>query len=427
MLTNNLKDLNFLVYGLGLTGRSVVNFLKRNKIANFKVWDDKNKSLYRDKRPQDIYKAFKETNYIILSPGISFNNSKYKKELVKYRKKIITDIDLIFLTKKNFKSIVVTGTNGKSTTCKIIEHVLKKNKFNVILGGNIGVPILNLRIKKKDFLIIEASSYQLEYSKFVCPDFALLLNISNDHLDWHGNMNNYINSKLKVFSLQKKSQFSLLNNNLEKKFKNQNFLGKLIIPKIKNYRRLKKEIKNFYIKSEINDENVSFAFELSKLLKIKEKSFIKSLNTFVGLNHRYEVFMKKKNIIFINDSKATSFEPAKFALKNTQNAFWIAGGLPKKNDKFYLNKLKKNIIKCYLIGDHINFFKKQVKDKIKYTVSKNLRNAIIQIIKDVKSLKLAKSSIILSPAAASFDQFQNFEERGKEFKKLSNYYARKYF
>ena len=102
----------------------------------------------------------------------------------------------------------MTGTNGKSTTCKIISHVFKKNNYKTMLGGNIGTPILDLNIKKNILLVIEASSFQLAHSKFICPDYAILLNISNDHLDWHGNMKNYFNSKFKIFENQKKNQFS---------------------------------------------------------------------------------------------------------------------------------------------------------------------------------------------------------------------------
>ena len=91
---------------------------------------------------------------------------------------------------------------------------IKKNKFNVLLGGNFGTPVLQLSPKKTNFLIIEASSYQLSHSKFIKPDFAVLLNITNDHLDWHGSMREYVNSKLKIFRLQTKSQFSIINKNL---------------------------------------------------------------------------------------------------------------------------------------------------------------------------------------------------------------------
>ena len=126
---NNFKKLSFLVYGLGTTGLSVINFFKKNGIKNYKVWDDKNKNLYKKFRPNNLAKAAKECNYIILSPGISLKKSKNKIKLQKYKNKIITDIDIVFLFKRFYKSIVVTGTNGKSTTCKIIEHVLKKKRI----------------------------------------------------------------------------------------------------------------------------------------------------------------------------------------------------------------------------------------------------------------------------------------------------------
>ncbi len=334
-LDNYLKKKSFLIYGLGLTGVSVVKFFNRNKIKNYYVWDDIKNKLYKNKRPKNIYKVLKKVDYIILSPGINLRKSKNKKKLIKFKKKIITDIDLIYLFKKDFKSIVVTGTNGKSTTCKIIDHVLKKNKLKTLLGGNIGKPILDFKIKKYNYVIIEASSFQLAYSKFIRPDHAILLNIANDHLDWHGNMRNYINSKFKIFALQKKSQYSFVNKNLQNNFINRKLSGKLIIPRMQDYNRIKNKVKNDYIKTNINNENMSNVVALAKILKIKEKSFITSLNSFKGLPHRYEVFLKKKNVVFINDSKATTFEATKPALQNTKNIYWILGGLPKKMIKLF--------------------------------------------------------------------------------------------
>ena len=121
--------------------------------------------------------------------------------------------DIFYLLNPGIKSIVITGTNGKSTTCKIIEHVLKKNNINVSLGGNIGTPILNLNLKKNPLVVIEASSFQLAYSKFIKPDYAVILNITKDHLDWHGSMDSYIQSKLKIFSLQERDNFAFINSN----------------------------------------------------------------------------------------------------------------------------------------------------------------------------------------------------------------------
>ena len=245
----------------------------KNKIKTFQVWDDSNKTLYKNKRPKNLNKALTEVNFIVLSPGVSLKKSKNKKLLNKFKNKIITDIDLIFLQKKFLKSIVVTGTNGKSTTCKIISHVFKKNNYKTMLGGNIGTPILDLNIKKNILLVIEASSFQLAHSKFICPDYAILLNISNDHLDWHGNMKNYFNSKFKIFENQKKNQFSLLNKKFKVTFMKRSYQGKPIMPSLKKYLKLKHKIKNFYLKSDINDENMSYVLELVKFLRLAKNLY----------------------------------------------------------------------------------------------------------------------------------------------------------
>ena len=225
-----LRELSFLVYGLGLSGISVVKFFEKNKIINFKVWDDKKKNLFKNYRSNNLKKTLNEVDFIVLTPGISLIKNK---DLEKNKKKIITDIDLFFLANNNLKTIVVTGTNGKSTTCKLIEHLLKKNNFKCLIGGNIGTPILNLRNIKNKFVIIEASSYQLSHSKFITPDFAFFLNLSNDHLDWHGGKVNYLNSKLKIFHRQTKNNYAILNEQLKKIFIKKNFSSKLIIPEKK--------------------------------------------------------------------------------------------------------------------------------------------------------------------------------------------------
>ena len=421
--SSKLKELSFLVYGLGLSGRSVINFFKKNNIKNFKVWDDKKKNIHKKYRSKNLNQTLNQVDYIVLSPGVSLLKNK---KINKFEKKIITDIDLLYLYNNKFKSIVVTGTNGKSTTCKLLAHLLQKNKLKCSLGGNIGTPILNLKNLKNSFVIIEASSYQLSHSKFICPDYAIFLNFSNDHLDWHGSKNKYLNSKLKIFHLQKKRNFAIINKNLKKKFVSKKFSGKLLFPKIKDYRKIKKKIKNQYLNSNINEENMSFVYTLSKLLKISEKSFLKAMRSFKGLPHRFEIFLKRKDITFINDSKSTSFKAAESALCSLKNVYWILGGLPKKNDVFKLSKFKKNIIKCYLIGKNINFFKNQIKGRIDFSITTNLKNSIIKISKDIKLQKHNNKSILLSPGAASFDQFENFEKRGEEFKRLCNKYVRKF-
>ena len=143
-----------------------------------------------------------------------------------------------------------------------------------------------------------------------------------------------------------------------------------------------------------------------------------------GLN---KIFFKRKNFTFINDSKATSFKATQLALSSLRNIYWILGGLPKKNDKMNVSKYKRNIIKCYIIGKNTNFFKNQIKKKLVFTITRNLKKSILQIIKDSKKQDYSKKNILLSPSAASFDQFINFEKRGEEFKRLCKKYARKLF
>jgi len=166
-------------------------------------------------------------------------------------------------------------------------------------------------------------------------------------------------------------------------------------------------------------------YELSKIFKIKKKIILKALNTFRGLMHRNEIFHQKRGVTFINDSKATSFDATKHALKNKKNIFWIVGGLPKSGDKFNLKSVKKNIIKTYIIGKHINYFKKKIEKSVKYKISFNLKKELEDIFKDFQLYKRIKVVVLLSPASASYDQFNNFVERGNQFKKLTFKYAKK--
>ena len=281
----NLKKLSFLVYGLGSTGNSVIRYFKKRKIWNYAVWDDNTKlrKKFNSHITTNLKSELKNVDYIVLSPGISLKKTIYKKDLKKFKYKIITDLDLLYICNSKTKTIVITGTNGKSTTCKILEHVLKKNKVNVRLGGNIGKPILDLRLKDNPFLIIEASSFQLAYSQFIQPNQAVILNIKKDHLDWHGSFKNYLNSKFKIFSNQNNNNFAFLNNKLLiKKFVREKYKSKLKIVNLKRYLKNKNKIKNNYLKLNVNDENMSFIYALSKMFYVKEKSLIRSLISFFG-------------------------------------------------------------------------------------------------------------------------------------------------
>ena len=426
-INSPIKKNSYAIYGLGLSGRSVLNFLKKKKIRKIYSWDDKKELKYK-KNFNFFKKALNKVDYIIISPGINIKKTKFKSILIKNKKKIITDLDLFYAQKLPIKSIMITGTNGKSTTCKMLQHVLRANKIDAQLGGNIGKPILDLNIKKNSVVIIEASSFQLHHIKFAKPTYALILNISKDHLDWHGTLKNYQDSKFNIFSRQDKHDTALLNKKDHiKKFKRNFFKSKLVKVHHNTLKKIfKKNITNTYLLNKPNLENISFVYKLATILKIRKKIILKALNTFKGLPHRNETFYHKHGIKFVNDSKATSFDAAQHSLRNSENIFWIVGGLPKLSDKFKLKNIKKNIIKSYIIGKDIDYFKKQISGTIEYKSSFTLENALRQIFKDMIILNQKKATILLSPASASYDQFKNFVERGNKFKKLSLKYARKF-
>jgi UDP-N-acetylmuramoylalanine--D-glutamate ligase len=181
---------------------------------------------------------------------------------------------------------------------------------------------------------------------------------------------------------------------------------------------LLKKINNQYFKSKGNIENLSFACKIAKNLKINDKIIIKAVNKFRGLPHRQEIIFSNKRLLCVNDSKATSFDASLQSLLNYNKIYWIVGGLPKYQDHFNLKKVKEKVIKAYIVGKKTSFFRKQIKNNIAYTISKNIKNAINDIYKDLKLSKNIKNTILLSPAAASFDQFSNFEKRGIYFKNL---------
>ena len=422
-----IKENSFAIYGLGLSGTSVNKFLKKKKIKKIYTWDDKRKS--KLKKDLNLFRqALNKVDYIVISPGINIKKTRFNSVLTRNKNKIITDLDLFYMQELPVKSIVVTGTNGKSTTCKLIQHVLRTNKIDAQLGGNIGKPILDLKIKKKSVVIIEASSFQLSHLKFIKPTFAKILNITKDHLDWHGTVKNYQDSKFNIFSKQDKQDQAFLGKEDHiKQFKKKFFRSKLIKVQEGTIKKsFKKRIVNKYLLSKPNLENVSFVYKLSIILKIKKNIILKALNNFKGLPHRNEIFYHKNEITFINDSKATSFDASKYALESNKNIFWIVGGLPKINDKFNLHNVEKNIIRSYIIGKNINYFKKQIGKNVESRSSFTIKNALKNIIKDLLLLNQKQATILLSPASASYDQFNNFAERGNHFKKLTLKYARKF-
>ena len=393
LLLKEFYNKKILIFGYGKTGKSVQKYFRKNKI-NYTIWDD-NRKLDIKKIDKKYY--LKKYDYIVLSPGIDIYHHQNKNFFKKHKKNIITDLDIFFLSKKKFKYIIgVTGTNGKSSFCNTLNNLTKKNNIKSRILGNFGNPILSENISKNEYCILELSSYQLDYSKYIKLDSACILNISPDHLDRHETMTNYKKIKLKIFNFLKST--------------GTGFYQKKSFPNLKK----KKNIKYFNNINKRLFQNILNRKILVSDIDIKRNK----------LPHRYEKFYEINNFKFIDDSKSTNFDSTRYALKMTSNSILILGGLLKKGDNFLLKDLKRKIIQIYLFGSSISLLKKSLKKQnIKFKYFKKLKNLLEFIMmNDFKKLanKNRVFNVLFSPGAASFDQFENFEHRGKEFKKYVN-------
>ena len=418
----NHKNKKFLIYGFGISGKSSFNYLKK-KNCLIKIYDDKfNIKKISEKyliRKKEIEKE--KFDYIVISPGINLNKCSISNYLKKNRKKIINELDLFYQEYKFNKKITVTGTNGKSTTVKLIHDILKYFKKDVRLLGNIGKSLLNEEnVNKKTIFVIEASSYQIDYSKTFVSDIAIILNISHDHLERHKSFKNYANIKFKLIKKQNSKGIAILNTQskiIKKLLKKNKINSKIIKIDRKNDIEFMSKIKNDVFKNNNNSLNLQFVFEVIKILRLNKNKSFDIINKFKNLPFRQQILFNNKNLMIMNDSKSTSFSSSTGILKSFNNIYWIVGGLAKKGDKFKLkNEFSKNI-KAYIYGKDQSIFARKLKNIIKFKKLNNISDILKKIIVDTHKDKL-KKYIIFSPSAASFDQFRNFEERGKYFNSL---------
>ena len=428
-LEKNFLKKRILIYGLGKSGLSTYSYLKKNNIIS--LYDDQIITKKNIKDTHTTYKEIikKEFDCIIISPGIDINNCKLSRFLKKNHKKIYTDLDIFYSRYAFNQKITITGTNGKSTTAKLLYDILKDQKKDVRLVGNIGNPVLlEKKVKKDTLFVIEASSYQLEYSKLFKTNISLILNISPDHLERHKTINKYVSAKFKLIKNQSKNDIAILNTKnfyIKRKLKQKKFAPSIL--KIEKYisDRFIKKIDNHYFDTDGNKENLTFVLKVSKILKLKNNLLLKSLKNFKGLSFRQEIIHNSKFLKIINDSKATSFSSSEKLLKSLKNIYWIIGGLPKKGDKFLLKKNDCKKIKLYIFGKNQKFFINELKNKMAFKSFLNLKSLIAKVFLDIKNENnFIKKTILFSPASASFDSFKNFEERGRYFNKLIKNYIK---
>lgn len=433
-----LENKNILIMGFGVTGKSSLKFLREFPVKIYIY--DKKIDLQSLKVDEDFI-IFKDEDLdkidlIVKSPGIY----PFDDLLVKAREKnieIISDIELSYRYLKTDNVVAVTGTNGKTTTTTIVGDILKR-KAKTFVVGNIGRGILEItkEAKKDDFVVIEASSFQLEDTIKFKPHIALLTYVTSDHLDWHKTTENYVNAKFKIFANQDEDDFAILNyedRNLAKKhnIKAQKYYfsmekisekgsyfedGKIYYNDGKSTEEIL-EVKDLKIPGVHNIKNVMAAIIIAKLFGIDSNTIKRSISSFTGVEHRIEFVRELNGVKYYNDSKGTNPDSTEVAIAAMDGyVILIAGGYD-KNSNFdnLIEKSKDKLKTVILLGETADKISNSCKkSKVEFYIVKDLNKAV----ELAKKLAVKGEDVLLSPACASWDMYSNYEARGRHFKDL---------
>lgn len=433
-----LENKNILIMGFGVTGKSSLKFLREFTVKIYIY--DKKIDLQSLKVDEDFI-IFKDEDLdkidlIVKSPGIY----PFDDLLVKAREKnieIISDIELSYRYLKTDNVVAVTGTNGKTTTTTIVGDILKR-KAKTFVVGNIGRGILEItkEAKKDDFIVIEASSFQLEDTIKFKPHIALLTYVTSDHLDWHKTTENYVNAKFKIFANQDENDFAILNyedRKLAKKYniKAQKYYfsmekisekgsyfedGKIYYNDGKSTEEIL-EVKDLKIPGVHNIKNVMAAIIIAKLFGIDSYTIKRSISSFTGVEHRIEFVRELNGVKYYNDSKGTNPDSTEVAIAAMDgNVILIAGGYD-KNSNFdnLIEKSKDKLKTVILLGETADKISNSCKKSdVEFYIVKDLNKAV----ELAKKLSLKGEDVLLSPACASWDMYSNYEARGRHFKDL---------
>ena len=373
---------------------------------------------------------------VMKSPGIP-EKAPLVKKLLEKGVKVISEIEFAYPFTKA-KTIGITGSNGKTTTTMLTYHLLKEGGLNVGLGGNIGKSFAwQVAEENYDCYVLELSSFQLDGIINYKPDIAILTNISPDHLDrYEYKYENYIASKFRITMNQTEGDFFIydaddeaistwLQNNktkaklipfsLNKTFENGAFIKNNTMDIIINNEEFEMKTADISLEGKHNMKNAMAATSVAQLMKIRKQTIRESLSNFQGVEHRLEKVLKIQNVQYINDSKATNVNATFFALDSmTVPTVWIVGGVDKGNDYSELMPLVREKVKAIIC---LGLDNKKIIDAFSDVVDMmvevdNMRDAV----NTAKHLAEKGDAVLLSPACASFDLFQNYEDRGNQFK-----------
>ncbi|ABQ04840.1 UDP-N-acetylmuramoyl-L-alanine--D-glutamate ligase [Flavobacterium johnsoniae] len=373
---------------------------------------------------------------VMKSPGIP-DKSPIIKKLVAAGVKVISEIEFA----KPFTealTIGITGSNGKTTTTMLTHHLLKSAGLNVGLGGNIGKSFAwQVAENKYDAYVLELSSFQLDGIIDYRPDIAIITNISPDHLDrYEYKYENYINSKFRITMNQTESDYLIYDADDEAStewLKNNKTKAKLIPfsltktfdegasinnnkMEIKiNQEEFTMETEHIALEGKHNMKNAMAASSVAKLMQIRNATIRESLSNFQGVEHRLEKVLKIQNVQYINDSKATNVNATFFALDSMNvPTVWIVGGVDKGNDYNELMSLVREKVKAIIC---LGIDNRKIIDAFGAVVDIMVEvNNMNDAVKTAQRLTEKGDAVLLSPACASFDLFENYEDRGKQFK-----------
>lgn len=448
-MKNYLYNKNIAIFGLGLSGVASIQYALANNATVF-AWDDKNHSIKSQISDNNFHFLppseydWGNIDYLILSPGVPLTHPKPADIVVMAQKHdvpIICDIEVLYNDNKDCSYIAITGTNGKSTTTALIGHILQDNNVESKVGGNIGVAALQMPALSTDgAYVIEMSSYQLDLIDNFAPTVSVLLNITPDHIDRHGDLNGYITAKKNIYNNQGLNDYAVISiDNLYTKeiygeLKAAGQIGKVIPISTNevtsngisiidgvlhdNLSESSSQVKLGELKKltgKHNAENIAAA--IAAILatgKVSLAEIINSVKSFAGLAHRMQHICDKGNIAFVNDSKATNAEAAEKSLGSFKNIYWIAGGVAKEGGITPLAPLLPNVKEVFLIGRSQDEFAEFLDGKVPYKKCNTLDKAT-EAAYAAASQDTGKSVILLAPACASFDQWKNFEKRGEAF------------
>ncbi len=444
-----LMNKNVLVMGLGISGVSTIKALHCLG-AKISITDNKNEDEFKDILASishiNCEKYFNVDNIelpqydlIIKSPGIP-PSSKLIQRALANNIEVITDIELAYRISPTKNIIAITGTNGKTTTTTLLGEIFKANNFNTYLAGNIGIGILEniVNADPKDIFVVEASSFQLEHTKCFKPKASLILNITPDHINWHGTYEKYIESKLKIFQNQDYEDYLVLNYD-DKILRNINHNTNIIWFSTReklhsgiyldgdniviNYEQVNMEFmdyNNLRIKGRHNLENVLGSIGISIAMGLNLGLVKQAILDFKGVEHRLEFVCNINGLSFYNDSKGTNPESTIKAIESFNDPIiLIAGGYNKESEFDELIQSFNDKVKyLILLGETSGLIKStamRYNFNSIYTVN-NMEEAVTLAYK----LGVEKDNILLSPACASWDMYKNFEERGIHFKGIVN-------